>query len=74
MKKNIGNVDAVIRIIIGLFLLSLIFWGPKTWWGLLGLIPIATVFMGYCPPYAMIGISTRKKTEKIEDTHKPQQV
>jgi hypothetical protein len=64
MKKNIGSADAIIRIIVGLFLLSLIFWGPKTWWGLIGLIPIVTVFIGYCPPYALLGISTRKEGPK----------
>jgi len=67
MKKNVGTIDRIIRLIIGLFVLSLIFWGPKTLWGLLGLIPIATVVFGWCPPYALLGISTRKhKPENTE--------
>ncbi len=60
MKRNIGAVDRTIRIIIGLFVLSLIFWGPKSYWGLLGLIPLVTALVGYCPPYQILGISTCK--------------
>jgi len=60
MKKNIGGIDRFIRIIVGLFLISLIFWGPKTLWGLIGLIPLVTALMGWCPPYALLGISTNK--------------
>jgi hypothetical protein len=61
MKKNIGTVDRVIRVIIGLFVLSLIFWGPKSYWGLLGLIPLMTAVIGWCMPYSLLGISTCKK-------------
>jgi len=65
MKKNIGSVDRVIRIIIGLFVLSLIFWGPKSLWGLLGLLPLLTAVISWCPAYAPFGITTckRKQTE-----------
>jgi len=63
MKRNIGTADRVIRIIIGLFVLSLIFWGPKSLWGLLGLVPLLTALVGYCPPYAMLGISTCHRKE-----------
>jgi hypothetical protein len=64
MTKNIGAVDRTLRIIIGLFLLSLIFWGPHTMWGLLGLIPLLTALIGWCPPYSLLGISTcKRKTE-----------
>jgi hypothetical protein len=64
MKMNVHNVERFIRIIVGLFVLSLIFWGPKSLWGLLGLIPLLTGLMGWCPPYAMLGISTRGRKEK----------
>lgn len=65
MKRNIGNVDRTIRIIVGLGLLSLVFIleGNARWWGLIGLVPIATAAMGYCPPYAWMGISTCAKEE-----------
>ena len=58
MTRNIGGIDRVIRIAVGLGLLSLVVVGPQTWWGLLGLIPLATAVMGWCPPYALLGINT----------------
>lgn len=61
MKKNIGTTDMVIRFIIGLFLLSLIFWGPKTLWGLVGLVPILAGAIRFCPLYPLLGINTCKK-------------
>jgi hypothetical protein len=61
MKTNIGSLDRVIRIIAGIFIISLLFWGPKSPWALLGLVPLVTAIIGYCPPYAMLGISTCKK-------------
>ncbi len=62
MKANIGNIDRVIRIIVGIVLLSLMFWGPKTYWGLIGLIPLLTAIFRFCPAYVLCKIST-KKTE-----------
>ena len=66
MTKNIGSVDRVIRVIVGLFLLSLLFWGPKSLWGLLGLLPLITAVTRWCPPYTLLGISTckRRPTER----------
>ena len=61
MTRNIGDTERVLRIIVGLALLSLVFFGPETGWGFLGLIPLVTGLVGWCPPYAMLGISTRKK-------------
>lgn len=61
MKKNIGTTDMVIRFIVGLFLLSLIFWGPKTLWGLVGLVPILAGAIRFCPLYPLLGINTCKK-------------
>ncbi len=65
MTRNIGTTDRVIRIIAGLGLLSLLFIleGNARWWGLIGLAPIATATLGYCPPYAWMGISTCAKAE-----------
>ncbi|WP_077531350.1 YgaP family membrane protein [Vreelandella utahensis] len=60
MTVNIGNVDRSIRVIVGLVLLALVFIGPQTLWGLVGLIPIATALMGNCPAYSLIGIKTCK--------------
>lgn len=58
MKKNIHSIERVVRIVLGLVLTSLAFWGPSNTWFLLGLIPLATGLVGWCPPYAMFGIST----------------
>lgn len=61
MNKNIGGIERVIRVVAGLVILSLTVIGPQTLWGLLGIVPLATGLIGWCPPYAMLGISTCKK-------------
>lgn len=61
MKKNIGNPERIIRILAGLAIISLAFWGPQSPWAYLGIVPLATGLIGWCPPYAMLGISTCKK-------------
>lgn len=58
MTQNIGNIERVIRAIVGLALISLVFIGPQTPWGWIGVIPLATAILGWCPPYAMLGINT----------------
>ena len=62
MKKNIHPVERGVRVVGGLFLTSLAFWGPANYWFLLGLIPVATGLVGWCPPYALLGISTCRTT------------
>ena len=63
MKKNVGTADRWVRIIIGIVVLSLIIFlqGGIRWIGLLGLIPLITGIIGYCPFYALIGVSTNKE-------------
>lgn len=58
MTKNVGNIDKVFRILLGVFLVSLVFWGPKTAWGYVGFIAIGTALMSYCPMYSLFGIKT----------------
>jgi hypothetical protein len=58
MKANVGNIDRTLRIVLGLVLLSLVVVGPKTLWGLVGLVPLATGLMRFCPVYPLLGIST----------------
>ncbi|MGC8723587.1 MAG: YgaP family membrane protein [Acidobacteriota bacterium] len=58
VNVNIHPVERVVRGIVGLFLISLIFWGPKSLWGLIGLIPLLTALLGWCPPYSLLGINT----------------
>jgi hypothetical protein len=56
--KNEGRADRAIRIIAGVLLLSLAIVGPKTAWGLLGLVPLLTGIVGSCPIYRLLGIDT----------------
>ena len=55
---NVGTIDRILRIIVGLVLLSLIFVGPQTLWGLIGLVPLLTGLFRFCPLYTMLGIRT----------------
>lgn len=58
MKVNEGTIDRAIRIIAGLVLISLVFIGPQTAWGWIGLLPLATGLAGRCPAYSLFGINT----------------
>lgn len=58
MTRNVGGLDRALRLIVGLGAISLVFWGPQTPWGWLGLVPLATALLGWCPPYALFGLST----------------
>lgn len=64
MKTNIHPIERFIRVIVGAFLISLAFWGPSNTWFLLGAIPLLTGFIGWCPPYALLGVSTCR-TKKL---------
>ncbi len=58
MKPNIGRVERIVRIVVGVGVLSLAFVGPRTPWAYLGLLPFLSGLVGWCPPYALLGIST----------------
>ncbi len=58
MKTNIGHIDRLFRIVVGIFILSLAFWGPVTYFGYLGLVPLLTGLLGVCPVYSMLDINT----------------
>lgn len=60
MKTNEASIDRILRVAFGLVLLLLVFVGPHTPWGLLGLVPLATGLAGYCPLYKVVGIDTCK--------------
>ena len=55
---NAGNIDRALRALLGIGLIAIVFVGPQTPWGWLGLIPLGTAAMGWCPLYAMLGINT----------------
>lgn len=61
MEANIGKTDKMIRIAAGLILLSLAFVGPQTPWGFIGIVPLATAFINFCPAYKALGINTLGK-------------
>jgi len=67
MKKNVGSIDKVARIILGLGLIvfALI---TKNWWGLIGIVQLLTAFINYCPVYSLLRVSTvqKVKTEKLD--------
>lgn len=58
MTKNVGSADRGIRIVVGLLLVALAATGTVGWWGWLGLVPLATGLIGWCPPYSLLGINT----------------
>ncbi|MFN3147177.1 MAG: DUF2892 domain-containing protein [Paracoccaceae bacterium] len=58
MPRNEGTIDRAARIILGLVLISLVFIGPATPWGWVGIIPLATGLVGYCPLYSVLGLNT----------------
>jgi DUF2892 family protein len=58
MKINEGGLDRVIRVVVGLAILSLAFVGPHTPWGYLGVVPLVTGIVGFCPAYALLGLNT----------------
>lgn len=63
MKKNVGSIDKVVRVILGLVIIALGILN-QSWWGLVGVLPIFTATLGWCPAYLPFGISTCKtKTE-----------
>lgn len=58
MTKNVGSIDRALRIVVGLVLIALVFVGPKTPWGWIGIVPILTAAIGWCPAYTIFGIRT----------------
>lgn len=58
MAKNEGKIDRILRVVVGLALISIVFVGPQTMWGLIGIIPLATGLLGTCPVYSILGVNT----------------
>ena len=58
LKTNEGTLDRILRIIAGIVLIALVFTGPQTTWGWVGLVPLLTGLFGTCPLYSMLGINT----------------
>lgn len=62
MQHNVGSLDRTLRIIVGLVLIAMVFVGPHTPWGWIGLIPLATALVNWCPLYQVLGLRTNKRT------------
>ena len=60
MTQNVGGIDRILRIVVGLVLVALAATGTVGWWGWLGVVPLATGLLGWCPPYAIFGWNTCK--------------
>lgn len=58
MQANVGTLDRIARAIIGVVLIALVFVGPQTPWGWIGLVPLATAVIGWCPAYRLFGLRT----------------
>jgi hypothetical protein len=73
IQKNLGTIDRMARIVAGVILLLLVplaYVGPGSGWaflGLLGLFPLVAGIVGYCPPYALLGINTYREGKKQND-------
>ena len=58
MTRNEGSLDRILRIVVGIVLISLVFIGPQTPWGWIGVVPLVTGLIGWCPVYTLLGIRT----------------
>jgi hypothetical protein len=67
MKANVGNMERVLRIIVGLVLIALAATGVIGLWGWIGIVPVLTGATGFCPAYLPFGISTCKTAETPEE-------
>jgi hypothetical protein len=63
LPKNEHTIERIVRVVVGVAILSLVFVGPKSLWGLIGIVPITTGLLGSCPLYTLLGISTCRVRE-----------
>ncbi len=57
-RTNVGGLDKILRIVVGIALLAAGWFGPLGWWGLIGLVPLATGLLNTCPLYTILGLNT----------------
>ena len=58
MTVNIGTLDRLLRVLLGVALISLVFIGPQTPWGWIGVVPLLTAGVRFCPVYRLLGVRT----------------
>ena len=59
MKANVGSIDRILRVLVGLVLIACVFVGPRTPLGWIGIVPLLTGMVSFCPLYSVIGVKTR---------------
>ncbi len=64
MTRNIGKLERIVRVLLGIGILSLAFVGPRSPWANFGLVPLLTGLSGWCLPYALLGIGTAGRVAK----------
>ncbi|MGO8955691.1 MAG: DUF2892 domain-containing protein [Rhodomicrobium sp.] len=62
MSKNVGVIDRILRIIVGSVLIAWAYIHPDAWWAWIGVVPVLTALVGYCPAYGIVGMSTCSRT------------
>jgi hypothetical protein len=62
MTRNVGGIDRILRIVVGLGLLSfaVLSTSDLRWWGLIGIVPLLSAVVGFCPAYTLLGLNTCK--------------
>lgn len=58
MRHNEGSIDRALRVIVGIVLIAMVFVGPKAAWGWIGVVPLLTGLVGFCPLYRLVGMNT----------------
>ncbi|HMN23428.1 MAG: DUF2892 domain-containing protein [Ignavibacteriaceae bacterium] len=68
MKTNVGSADRIVRFVIGIVIIALGFYF-KSWWGVIGIFPIITAYLNFCPVFKLLGVNSKKKieTEKLKN-------
>ena len=61
-RLNVGTIDRALRAVLGAIALALVVTGPRSAWGFLGLVLLVTAAIGFCPIYAVLGVSTRTRS------------
>ncbi len=62
MKANVGGIDRILRIVVGIALIAATLTGALPVWGWIGVIPLATGLFSFCPLYSLIGVCTKKSS------------
>jgi len=69
ITTNVGDIDRIARIVVGALLIILAFTPVIGWWGLIGIVPLATGIMRFCPAYSILGINTCKTEDGGENAN-----